>query len=77
VWRGTLEAAVRHVNDHEPIGEYVVVLDGAPAPTEATDAEVLELLRDAISGGMSKRDAAAHVAAITGRPKRLVYSLTL
>jgi 16S rRNA (cytidine1402-2'-O)-methyltransferase len=77
VWRGTLAAAVRHVNEHEPIGEYVVVLEGAPAPTETTDSEVLELLREAISGGMSKRDAAAHVAAITGRPKRLVYSLTL
>lgn len=77
VWRGSLANAVAHLASTEPIGEYVVVLEGAPAAAPVEDADVIVLLREALAAGMSKRDAAAHVAAQTGRPKRLVYSLTL
>lgn len=77
VWRGLLADAVAHLASTEPIGEYVVVLEGAPDAPPAGDDDVVALLRQAIASGMSKRDAAAHVAAQTGRPKRLVYSLTL
>lgn len=77
VWRGSLHDASRHLTETEPIGEYVVVLEGAPDAPPAGDDEVTALLREAIASGMTKRDAAAHVAAQTGRPKRLVYSLAL
>lgn len=77
VWRGSLADAVAHLTAIEPIGEYVVVLEGAPAAAPVEDTDVVVLLREAIASGMSKRDAAAHVAAQTGRPKRLVYSLAL
>lgn len=61
-----------------PRGEYVFVVDGrAIDETPATDDEIRTLLADAIAGGQSKRDAAATVAARTGRPKREVYQLTL
>src|SRR5690606_25463405 len=36
VWRGSLAAAVEHVAEVEPRGEYVVIVDGAPEPTPAT-----------------------------------------
>jgi 16S rRNA (cytidine1402-2'-O)-methyltransferase len=62
----------------EPRGEYVFVVEGARIDdTPLTDDDVRALLTAAISGGMSKRDAAAHVATATGRPKRDVYQLTL
>ena len=77
VWRGTLTEAADHLRVREPIGEFVVVLEGAPAAEPTTDDEVSALLRHALSIGMSKRDAAATVAAQTGRPKREVYSLAL
>jgi len=77
VWRGTLGEAADHLSAREPIGEFVVVLEGAPVAAPTTDDEVSALLRRAVSGGMSKRDAAAHVAAQTGRPKRDVYNLAL
>ena len=77
MWRGSLVDAATHLEAHEPIGEYVVVLEGAPDTPPASDDDVIALLRAAIDTGMTKRDAAAHVAAQTGRPKRLVYSLAL
>jgi len=77
VWRGSLDEAVQHLATTEPIGEYVLVIEGAPDTPPVGDDEVAALLHEAIAAGMTKRDAAAHVAAQTGRPKRLVYSLAL
>lgn len=77
VWRGTLDEAAVHLAAHEPIGEYVVVLDGAPLEGPPGDDDVTSLLRAALESGVSKRDAAAQVAASTGRPKREVYALAL
>lgn len=77
VWRGTLDEASEHLAAHDPIGEYVVVLDGAPAEDPPSDDDVESLLRAALGAGMSKRDASAHVAAQTGRAKREVYALVL
>ncbi len=74
VVRGTLGG----IDVGEPRGEYVLVVAGAPVDdTPVTDADVRTMLADAIAGGASKRDAAAQVAARTGRPKRDVYQLTL
>lgn len=62
----------------EPRGEYVFVVEGlAVDDTPATDDDLRAMLADAIAGGLSKRDAAAQVAANTGRSKRDVYQLTL
>jgi 16S rRNA (cytidine1402-2'-O)-methyltransferase len=77
VWRGTLASAAEHLAKGDPIGEFVVVLGGAPEVPPPSDDEIVTLLREALDSGMSKRDAAAHVAASTGRAKRDVYSLAL
>jgi 16S rRNA (cytidine1402-2'-O)-methyltransferase len=74
VVRGTLGS----IDVGEPRGEYVLVIAGTPVDkTPVTDDDVRAMLADAIAGGLSKRDAAADVAAQTGRPKRAVYQLTL
>lgn len=75
VWRGTLGEAVAHVADHEPRGEYVVVVDGAPPPPDATDADIVAALSAARAEGASTRDAVASVAAALGVPRRRVYDL--
>jgi 16S rRNA (cytidine1402-2'-O)-methyltransferase len=77
VWRGTLSEAAEHLAAREPIGEYVVVIDGAPAPGPASDSAVVELLHAAVASGMSTRDASTRVAQQTGRAKREVYDLAL
>jgi len=73
VWRGTLGESVEHVQRVAPIGEYVIVLEGAPSPEAATDDQVTEALRTAIEGGASKKSAIASVAIALGVPKNRVY----
>jgi 16S rRNA (cytidine1402-2'-O)-methyltransferase len=75
VWRGRLDEAVGWVGDHEPKGEFVLVVEGAAPPAEATDDDVLAALRLAVADGMSTRDAATEVAGELGLPKRRVYAL--
>jgi 16S rRNA (cytidine1402-2'-O)-methyltransferase len=74
-WRGTLDDAVARSAEVAPRGEYVVIVDGAPPPTEATDAELVAALADALAAGRSTRDAATLVAGRFGVPKRRVYDL--
>lgn len=74
-WRGSLAEAVERVAAVEPRGEYVVVVDGAPAPTEVTDEALRSALADARAAGASTRDAVADVAVRFGAAKRRVYDL--
>ena len=71
----TIRGELGQIEIGEPRGEYVLVLDGAPEPPPATDAEVAEALREQLAHGASTRDAAAAVAQLTGRRKRDVYDL--
>lgn len=75
VWRGTLAGAVERCEVVEPRGEYVVVVDGAPAPSAPTDDDVVAALREELATGASTRDAVAAVAGRTGVAKRRVYAL--
>jgi len=79
VWRGSLAEALVHVAEFEPRGEYVVVVEGAPAPDDATDETLVAALEAALASGLSRRDAAATVAASHGvaanRTKRLVNAI--
>ena len=75
--RSTLHEAVQHASQHEPRGEYVVVIDGAAPPEPATEEQLEQALRRELANGSSKRDAAAKVALTYGAPKRLVYELAL
>jgi 16S rRNA (cytidine1402-2'-O)-methyltransferase len=77
VWRGTLAEAERHVAEVEPRGEYVVVLQGAPAAEAADDGAILQLLRTELQGGVDRRTAIATVMSATGAAKRRVYDLAL
>jgi len=77
VWRGTLAAAVDHLAQHEPRGEYVVVLDGAPPPDPARAAAVEGALRARLDAGADKRTAIAEVAAALDVPKRDVYEVAV
>ena len=75
VWRGTLGRAVAHASEVEPRGEYVLVVDGAPAPPGPDDDELRGALRGALAEGLSTRDAVARVVERTGSPRRHVYTL--
>jgi 16S rRNA (cytidine1402-2'-O)-methyltransferase len=75
VWRGTLAAAIDHLAESAPRGEYVVVVDGAPEPEAATDAELRDEVRRLKEAGMSTRDASTEVANRFEVSRRRVYAL--
>lgn len=78
-WRGNATEASEHFK-HEPVrGEVTLIVGGAAEDDliEWDDDTLLKALRDAISSGLSKKDAAAHVAAMSGKKKRQVYQLSL
>ncbi|HSL57274.1 MAG TPA: 16S rRNA (cytidine(1402)-2'-O)-methyltransferase [Acidimicrobiales bacterium] len=77
VWRGTLAAGVAHAAEVEPRGEYVVVVDGAPAPEPPDDDRLVADVRALVGAGASTRDAAADVARRHGVSKRRVYDLAV
>ena len=76
--RGALDALARHYAEAgPPKGEVVVVVGPPDAQAPAyDDAAVDAMLRDALAGG-SVRDAAAAVAAQTGRPRSALYRRAL
>jgi 16S rRNA (cytidine1402-2'-O)-methyltransferase len=75
VWRGSLGEAAAWAAETSPRGELVFVVEGAPAPAAATDADVEQALTDALARGASRRDASAEVAARLEVPKRRVYAI--
>lgn len=76
-WRGTLAEAVAWAAAHEPRGELVIVLGGAPEPDEASIDEIEAALRAELTSGASARDAAATVAVDLRVPKRLAYDTAI
>ena len=74
VWRGTLAKAVDHFETHEPQGEFVIVLQGAPDEPPPTADDIDRLLLAELAGGASTRDAAAAVTHILGVSKKVAYN---
>ena len=77
VWRGTLAEAVTQVQRRAPLGEYVIVLAGAPPRADPTDDEINRELALQLAAGASKKTAIAAVADHLGVPKNRVYDLAL
>ena len=76
-FRGTLAAAIDHVEHQPPRGEHVIVLGGAPPPAVATDDDVAEAARSELAGGASTKDAADRVAERLGIARRRAYDAVL
>lgn len=74
-WRGTLDQAVARAEDHPPRGEYVIVVEGAPAPPAVDDAQLSAAIQAELARGGTRRDAAAAVAARFGVPPNRVKRL--
>jgi 16S rRNA C1402 (ribose-2'-O) methylase RsmI len=72
-----LSDAVEHLAEQEPRGEYVLVLDGAPRPEPAGEADVEVALRSRLAAGVDRKSAVAEVTADLRVPKRLVYDVAL
>lgn len=76
VWRGTLgDASERFV---DAVGEFVIVVDGAPVTTGAVDdADLDTYISERLAAGRSVRDAAGDAAATFDVPRRRAYDRAL
>ena len=79
VWRTTLGEAAARSREQEPRGEFVLVVEGAPAPAAAQETytleEAAELARALQAGGLSSSEAAREAAQTTGLRKGDIYRL--
>ena len=74
VWEGSPAEAVEHFQS--PRGEFALFVVPPDVGVRAwSDAEVIEALAEARTGGQSRRDAARAVAGRAGRSRRDVYGL--
>ena len=77
VWRGTLAEALAHTGTVDPLGEYVIVIEGAPDGAPADDDAIRAALSECLARGLTTKSAVAEVTARLRVPKRTVYSLAL
>jgi 16S rRNA (cytidine1402-2'-O)-methyltransferase len=77
VRRGTIADVAAHFVANEPIGEFVVVVDGAPPRAAAGEDDIAAAIDAALRGGMSVRDAADTVAVALGVARRDAYRIAL
>jgi len=78
VWRGTLEGAVLHFEEHHPRGELVIVLEGrAPAEVAPGDDVLAEAARKELQAGRSTREAADRIAHQYNVSRRRAYDAVL
>jgi 16S rRNA (cytidine1402-2'-O)-methyltransferase len=76
--RGSLGELAQRYHAERPLGEVTLVVGGAePQPGPDDEAVLAERARALLAGGMSARDAAATLAAESGRPRRDLYQLVL
>ena len=76
VFRGSLQEASDWASK-EIKGEVVLVLGGAPAPAEADDQRLGQVLEEILASGVSTRDAADEAARRLGVSRRRAYSSAL
>lgn len=75
VWRGTCAGLALRLSASAVKGECVIVLEGAPLLKEATDADLVSALQEALSEGQTKRDAITAVSDNYAVPRNHVYDL--
>ena len=76
IYRGTLSAAQAYFKEHEPRGEFTLVIGGMIESGEPwAEAELRQALQLALSAGQPPSQAARVLAARSGWPKSSVYDL--
>ncbi|MEB3225074.1 MAG: 16S rRNA (cytidine(1402)-2'-O)-methyltransferase [Synechococcus sp.] len=79
-WRGTLATALIHYQEHNPKGEFTLILEGATQTTDTevfSDAEIVAQLGALIQQGMSKSLASRTLAQQLNLSRRHIYQLSM
>lgn len=74
IWRGTLQGAIAYYQDHDPKGEYTLVIAGDSAPSrQLSEAALKSELQALMQQGHSRSQASRLLAQST--PSRVVTSI--
>lgn len=79
ILRTTLDRAAEHYAEHEPKGEFVLVVEGAPpaVPEAVTPEAALRRVEELRAQGLSLKAAARQAAQELSLPKNKLYDLAL
>ena len=79
VYRTTLGEAVAHYTEHEPRGEFVLVIEGAKPKEETapTMEDLLAQVKEHMDSGLSRKDAVKLVSQSSGVAKNTLYDAAL
>ena len=75
----SLKTAIEYYTTQDPRGEYVLIVEGASAPTvpAISESDALARVFALQEAGASLKEAARQAAAETGFPKNRLYELAL
>ncbi len=75
IWRGTVSAALRHLEQVPPRGEFTLVVEGHPieAPSRWSEAELDRALAEGRAQGESPSALARRLARVSGWKRREIY----
>ena len=77
-WRGTIEQALAYYTQHEPKGEFTLIVAGAELEMPVLSEEALkEELQKIMDEGVSRSQASRQLAQLTKLPRRQLYQLAL
>ena len=78
-WRGNLASAIALCRERKPKGEYTIVVAGAVNSTEIllSQSQVKAELKQLLQQGMTRSQAARHLAKLSTLSRREIYQLTL
>lgn len=77
-WRGTIEEAIAYYADHEPKGEFTLILAGVPPESPILSEAALKAeLSQLMNQGLSRSQAARQLSHITHLPRRQLYQIAL
>lgn len=77
-WRGSIGDAIAHYTQHEPKGEFTLILAGIQAEIPVFSEENLKAeLLQIMAQGVSRSQASRQLAQITKLPRRQLYQLAL
>ncbi len=78
IWRGTVSGARAHFAEHQPRGEFTLVIGGASVEGQRWEEEqVRAALQELLDQGLRRPDAARRVAELSGWDRGTVYQLGL
>jgi 16S rRNA (cytidine1402-2'-O)-methyltransferase len=77
-WRGTIEEAIAYYTQHEPRGEFTLVVAGAELAMPVLSEDALKAeLEQIMAQGVSRSQATRQLAQLTKLPRRQLYQLAL